>query len=61
MLRYLRLKLVEMVDKNYKCPEDFSTGVIEYPLESSYTITGLVKVQVEAGKKYMVLKLLMKI
>jgi hypothetical protein len=54
MLRYLRLKLVELVDKNYQNPENFESGVIEYPLENSHLIAGLVRVQLQPNKRYMV-------
>ncbi len=54
MLKYIRIKLIELVDKNYKSDEEFSSGVVTFPLEKTYYVTKSVPIELEAGKKYLI-------
>ena len=54
MLKYLRIKLIELTDKNYTSNEEFNTGVVTFPLEKTYYVTKSVPIELEANKRYMV-------
>ena len=53
MMRFLRIKLVELTDKNFKNPENFAHGIFENPFETSYPLTEMVKIMLEPNKKYL--------
>lgn len=55
LLRYLRLKLVELKDKHYANDEEFNTGVVDAADEKSYILTSLVKIHLDAGKRYLIM------
>ena len=55
MLKYIRLKIIELNDKTFKSEEDFQTGVVTFPYEKTYYATKSVPIVLEAGKKYQVI------
>ncbi len=54
MLKYLRFKIIELTDKDYQSDEDFSSGVVVYPLERTFYAVKSVPIVLEAEKKYIV-------
>jgi len=53
MLKYIRIKLIELTDKNYKSDEEFKSGVVTFPLEKTYYVTKSVPIELEADKRYL--------
>jgi len=45
--------VIELKDKDYVSNEEFKTGVVDRNEERSYVLTNLIKIHLEAGKKYL--------
>lgn len=54
MLRSVRIKLIELTNKEYVSEEDFATGVVTFPLEKAYYTAKSVPITLEPGKRYMI-------
>lgn len=54
MLRSVRIRLIELTGKTYKSDEDFSTGVVTFPLEQTFYTLKAVPIPLQAQTKYMI-------